>query len=254
MLANEPKKFKNPAGFYVYVLTDNVTPAPGFESGRQREAKQNARSQQDEEYCKRQQQQIDYEEYCYYEIERFAKQLSQSELEEISVRKRQKMTAWIKSFSQMTAENQKNLVWNAVKVEIKPRVPLISFEEFVLRLEQGTLLPETAATVAPQKPVKASKGAARKSAGSKGEQTALWGAPEDLGSEEVRRRKAQSDLDALDAVELGRRRSAARNYLLTAHPDRLRFHQLLDEGRYDEFTRESEEQLLTDSLKALSAF
>ena len=87
----------------------------------------------------------------------------------------------------------------------------------------------------------------------KGEQTALWAesagvvleahasAPEPQKST---RKKAQTDLSALSAVELGLRRSAARNYLLTAHPDFSRFHQMLDEGRYDEFTRECEKQLL----------
>lgn len=248
LLANEPKKFKNPAGFYVYVLTDNVMPAPGFESGRQREAKQNAQARHDEEYCKRQQQQIDYEEYCYYEIERFAKSLPEAELQEIDVRKRHKMAAWIKSFSQMTRENQNSLVWNAVKVEIKPRVPLISFEEFISRLEQGTLLPEVA-VIEPGKPVKASKGSPRTATVVKDGQAALWAEAEVFESEEIRRRKALAGLDELDGVELGRRRSAARNYLLTAHPDRLQFHQLLDEGRFDDFTRECEEQLLVDFMK-----
>ena len=218
-------------------MTDNVTPPPGFESARQRAARQEAQAQSDEEYCKRQQQRIDYEEICYHQIERFAKGLPEAELQEICVRKRQKLSAWIKSFSQMTADNQQNLVWSAVKAEIKPRVALISFKEFVLQQEagQGT----AKAFTAPQKPVKQAKEAKRPSKVKEKARTAQ-AAP-------------QTVTDELDPVELGRRRSAARNYLLTAHPDRLRFHQMLDDGRYDEFTRESEEQLLADSLQAVPA-
>ena len=245
LLASEPSKFKNPAGFYVYVLTDNVTPPPGFESTLQRAARQEAQAQSDEEYCKRQQQRIDYEEICYHQIERFAKGLPEAELQEICVRKRQKLSAWIKSFSQMTADNQQNLVWSAVKAEVKPRVALISFKEFVLQQEagQGT----AKAFTAPQKTVKQAKEAKRPST-VKEKRTArqeAQAAPQAAAP--------QAAIDALDPVELGRRRSAARNYLLTAHPDRLRFHQMLDDGRYDEFTRESEEQLLADSLQAVSA-
>ena len=136
----------------------------------------------------------------------------------------------------MTAENQQNLVWSAVKAEIKPRVALISFKEFVLQHEAGqgdVKQGDVKAFTAPQKPVKQAKEAKRSSRAKE--------KPAPL-----------AEIDALDIAELGRRRSAARNYLLTAHPDRLRFHQMLDDGRYDEFTRESEEQLLADSLQETS--
>ena len=245
LLASEPAKFKNPAGFYVYVLTDNVTPPPGFESARQRAARQQAQAQSDEEYCKQQQQRIDYEEICYHQIERFAKALPEEELQDLCARKRQKLSAWIKSFSQMTAENQQNLVWSAVKAEIKLRVALISFKEFVLQQEagQGT----TTASTAPQKPVKQAKQAKRTPRVK--EKAEARTTPEE--AQAAPQAAPQPAIDAMDIVELGRRRSAARNYLLTAHPDRLRFHQMLDDGRYDEFTRESEEQLLADSLQVV---
>ena len=52
-----------------------------------------------------------------------------------------------------------------------------------------------------------------------------------------------------DTAETGNDRNEARNYLLTGHPDQLRFHKMLDEGRYEEFNRESEKLLAARGKK-----
>ena len=227
LLATEPKRFKNPAGFYVYVLSENVTPPPEFESSTQRAEREQARKSSDAEYSRQAQLRISYEEFCYARVEQFTKGLTSLELKEISARKRQKMSASIQSFSRMTADNQRNLIWNAVKAEVKPRVELPSFEEFVAtvkatkRAGKGTLAPDGNRGMA--------KAAAKRVAKPKPQQQAL------LGFE--------------DTAETGNDRNEARNYLLTGHPDQLRFHKMLDEGRYEEFNRESEKLLAARGKK-----
>ena len=131
LLASEPKRFKNPAGFYVYVLSENVAPPPEFESSGQRAEREQARRSSDAHDSRQAQLRTGYEEFCHARVEQFAHSLTSLELKEISASKRQKLSASIQSFAQMTAENQRHLIWNAVKAEVKPRVDLPSFEEFV---------------------------------------------------------------------------------------------------------------------------
>ncbi len=231
LLATEPKRFKNPAGFYVYVLSENVTPPPEFESSTQRAEREQARKSSDAEYSRQAQLRISYEELCHTRVEKFTKGLTSLELKEISARKRQKMSASIQSFSQMTADNQRNLIWNAVKAEVKPRVELPSFEEFV-------------ATRQRMAPVKAPKRAGRGTLAPDGNRGMAKAA-----AKAKPKPQQQALLGFEESAETGKERNEARNYLLTGHPDQLRFHKMLDEGRYEEFNRESEKLLAAREKK-----
>ena len=226
LLESEPKRFKNPAGFYVYVLGENVTPPPEFESSAQRAARVKAGKSNDADYSRLAQLRINYDEFCHARVEQFAKELSPVELKELSARKRQKMSSSIQSLSQMTADNQRNLIWNAVKAEVRPRVGLPSFEEFAASAGQ-------VGASGAEKPAKASSapGVSRRGVKAKPKQ--------------------QQDLFGLvveESAEISKERNEARNYLLTGHPDKLRFHKMLNEGRYEEFNRESE-KLLAERVK-----
>ena len=63
LIAAEPHKFTNPAGFYVYNLQGRATPPPSFESSRQRKAREEAQARADSEYYEKQQRELEYEEY-----------------------------------------------------------------------------------------------------------------------------------------------------------------------------------------------
>ena len=235
LLSKEPKRFKNPAGFYVYVLSENVTPPPEFESSAQRAERAQARKSSDAEYSRQAQLRIGYDEFCHARVEQFTKGLTSLELKEISARKRQKMGASIQSFSQMTADNQRNLIWNAVKAEVKPRVELPSFEEFV-------------ATRVRMKPVKDARRAGKGTLAPDGNRGMAKAAAK-AAAEGKLKPQQQELLVFEESVETGKERNEARNYLLTGHPDQLRFHKMLDEGRYEEFNRESEKLLAVRGKK-----
>ena len=159
VLASEPARFKNPAGFYVYAVGENVAPPPDFESSAQRAEREQSQATHDAEYNRLAALRLNYEEFCYRRVEEFAQGLSSLEVKELSARKRKEISALIKSFSQMTADNQRNLVWNAVKAEVKPRVEMPSFEEFTAG--RVSWMPTTEAET-PLKARAASKGSSRK--------------------------------------------------------------------------------------------
>lgn len=236
LLATEPKRFKNPAGFYVYVLGENVTPPPEFESSAQRAERAQARKSRDAEYSRQAQLRIGYDEFCHARVEQVAKGLTSLELKEISARKRQKMSVSIQSFSQMTADNQRNLIWNAVKAEVKPRVELPSFEEFVAMREQMT-------------PVKGSRRAGKGAVAPDGNRRVGKAAVKATAKRKASPKQQQELFGFAESAETSKERNEARNYLLTGHPDQLRFHKMLDEGRYEEFNRESEKVLAARAKK-----
>ncbi len=132
LIHSQPGKYKNTAGFYVYLLTENISPPPSFETSRQRKARQEAAAAAEAEQLKRMEMEEEYEAYCNQQVEDFIQQqLSEAELAEISERKRRHLAATFKSFRLMPAETTKLMVLGAVKGEIKPRVRFLSFEDFI---------------------------------------------------------------------------------------------------------------------------
>jgi hypothetical protein len=132
LIQSQPGKYKNTAGFYIYLLTENISPPPSFETSRQRKVRQEASAAAEAEQLQRMELEEEYEAYRNQQVEEFIQlQVSQAELAEISERKRQHLAATYKSFRLMPAETTKLMVWGAVKGEIKPRVRFLSFEDFI---------------------------------------------------------------------------------------------------------------------------
>ena len=131
LIASEPQKIKSPSGFYVYLLAENVGVPPSFETSRKRQARTQAQATAQEQQLKQMELETAYEQYRSGEVDRFIEaHLSQAEVDEISNRKRGEIEETFKSFRLMNQGAQHAMLWGAVKAEIRPRVPILSFEEF----------------------------------------------------------------------------------------------------------------------------
>lgn len=131
LIHSQPGKIKSPSGFYVYLLTENISPPTSFETSRHRKAREQAQAAAEQERLKAMQLEEEYEDYKAGRVEQFLHtQLSEAELSEITARKRQHLSESFKSFCLMAPEAVKSMLLGAVKAEIKARVKLLSFEEF----------------------------------------------------------------------------------------------------------------------------
>ena len=131
LIAADPRKISSPAGFYVYFLTDNISVPLNFESSRRRKAREATEAAAQEQHLRRMEMETAYEQYKVSEVENYiTDHILQTEIDEITKRKRSHIEETFKSFRVMNQSAQHSLLWGAVKAEIRPRVPLQSFEEF----------------------------------------------------------------------------------------------------------------------------
>lgn len=134
LIQSEPGKYKNTAGFYIYLLSENVVPPFTFETSRQKKQREEAQAADEQQRLKTLKLQDEYEDYQSSQVEEFIRgQIPEQELAEIIKLKRQHLATTFRSFRLMPAETVKSMVWGAVKAEIKPRVKFLSLAEFVAR-------------------------------------------------------------------------------------------------------------------------
>jgi hypothetical protein len=123
-------KILNPAGFYISLVSGNVTPPPSFETASQRKAREEADRQREEARQAQQELEVDYEWYRTQEINVYIAALDPSEVAAVVEAKRREnqqkyQTAWlIEESSQQEA-----------KRELGKRAPLMTLEEFKARRE-----------------------------------------------------------------------------------------------------------------------
>lgn len=276
LIQSEPSKFRSPAGFYVYLLTENVSPPAAFETSRERKAREEAEAAAESAQLRRMQLEDEYEDYRARQVEDFIRlHMAESEVAEIAAKKRKHLAQSYRNFRLMPAEAIQSMVWGAVKAEVKPRVKFVSFQEFARERENQPSLFAVGESVAEAGSAPRSAGAAKEGvplpAAGKAAQRAAVGLPGGavaaqaagaggLGAddatllaryEEFRRREARRALERLDGAERGRRMKRVRTYLLTEHTARERHQQLITEGEYEEFHRISEENLLEAILEEL---
>lgn len=286
LIAAEPHKFTNPAGFYITMVNDQVTPPGTFESSRQRKAREEERSRADAEYAEKQHRQFEYEEYISNQVEQFARSLPDSEIRAITAERRKDLGSLAKTIERMTPQNQEALLWGLLKAAVRPRVQLISFQEFskkraeetnaqpslfehapspeqgttlTLSSEQPLLVPKTRLET-PEPPKLAPLGHPEKIAPLKADSD-LTAQPTNSAEPEVglhdryeqwSQRKIQTFLDSLGMLERGRRRTAARGFLLTQHPEADRFNRMLDEENFEELSTETENYLFISIEKEMT--
>ena len=289
LIASEPRKFRSPAGFYIWLLTENVLPPPTFETTRQRREREQAEASAEQEQINNALYQEEYEGYQSAEVDKYIREhVDQAELQEMTERKRQHLVSLYKHFRNAPAEALQTMLWAAVKTEIRPRVRFISFEEFVQRrknqptlFEAGSLGPTPAMeekaleTETPQPsrspkmpsggpiaprvesnttpkendPYKAfpSVSGAAVPLPVTGQGSEVLGASDNILRERYEkfyRKEINRALNELGILERGRRLKTVRTQMLTEHPERDRFHQLITDGEYEQFHKLSEQHLM----------
>jgi hypothetical protein len=120
-------RIANPAGFYVSLISGNVTPPANFETADQRKTREDAERQQEELRRAELELETEYEWYCAQEIDRYISTLDPQEVSAVREAKRQEnqakyQVAWmVDHFSERDT-----------KSELRKRVPLLTLAEFAI--------------------------------------------------------------------------------------------------------------------------
>jgi hypothetical protein len=123
-----PGAFRNPAGFYVYLLREGITPPKDFETSRKRVARQAEAEEQEQHYRERLQLEQAYQEYTDAQTANYIRtHVSEAELTERTAQRKKSLGI---QFQNMTADQLEDLARRTVIAEIRRTVPVMGLEEF----------------------------------------------------------------------------------------------------------------------------
>lgn len=132
LIQSQPGKYRNTAGFYVYLLTENVNLPATFESSRQRKQRAEAQTAVDQAYLATMKLENAYEVYRSAAVDEFIRDhVTESDLAAVTERKRKHLAASFKTFRLLPAETIQSMLRAAVSGEIAQRVKILSFTAFV---------------------------------------------------------------------------------------------------------------------------
>lgn len=125
-------KISNPAGFYISLVSGNVSPPPTFETSAQRTAREEEDRRRAEEHRKQEELETEYDWYCEREIDGYIAALDPAEVATVLDAKRQEMrekykTPWM--IDQFTQQETRR--------ELGTRAPRMTIEEFKASREEG---------------------------------------------------------------------------------------------------------------------
>ncbi|HEX8091338.1 MAG TPA: replication initiator protein A, partial [Blastocatellia bacterium] len=131
LIAKEPGKFYNPAGFYIYLIEEGVAPPANFESSRIRGLREEARQASARAREEEARLELAYEEYQNIELDRYlSENYPASELAARVEAKKKELLRQYRNMSSWDADTLSKLAITAVRSEIAKRVPFLSFESF----------------------------------------------------------------------------------------------------------------------------
>jgi hypothetical protein len=123
-----PGEIRNPAGFYINLIEENVTPPSTFESSRIRRERDDHRAQVERELEKKAQREAAYNRYRIQEIERYiAEQLTGDELAQLT---RTEEIECRRKYPNLPKQTINEMVPRGVRFGIADRIGLLTFEEF----------------------------------------------------------------------------------------------------------------------------
>jgi hypothetical protein len=123
-----PGTFRNPAGFYIYLVREGIKPPRGFESTRLRAVREAEQAREQEHRLERWQLQQAYEEYVESETTKYiSEKMTEAEIMTLRAEKRRNLRSQFKS---MTPEQLDILAEQYLVKEIRRSLPLKDFDEF----------------------------------------------------------------------------------------------------------------------------
>ena len=123
-----PGTFRNPAGFYIYLVREAIKPPRDFETTRQRAARQAEQAEEQERRLERFRLDRAYEQYVDSETAKYvADKITESELANLQAQKKQVLRS---QFNNMTSDQLDHLARQAALTEIRRIAPIKNFDEF----------------------------------------------------------------------------------------------------------------------------
>lgn len=128
------KRFRNPPGFYLYLIRSNVSVPEDFETSRKRKLWEEIRAANEQAAAEQLHLQDAYENYCKREIDRYiATDLSESEYQQMVEIKKQELGKKFKYTSSWDSETMNQVARGAARSEISKRFTFPSFDDFCER-------------------------------------------------------------------------------------------------------------------------
>ena len=126
-----PGKFYNPAGFYIHLIRENVSPPATFETTRLKRLREEAKQTRAQEVQERARLELDYEEYQRQEVAAYiARSYSEDEYRALVEAKRQELLRQHKKISDWSEDALNRLAETSARNEITKGIVLLTFEEF----------------------------------------------------------------------------------------------------------------------------
>jgi hypothetical protein len=122
-----PGVFRNPPGFYIWLIAENIAPPPHFESTRLRRIREEEQRGTAEQELRLSHLQMKYEDYQRAEVERYISSLTPAEYSERLEGKRKELSGTYQNLPQGTLTDIAKV---ALSIDLRSSVPLINFEEF----------------------------------------------------------------------------------------------------------------------------
>jgi hypothetical protein len=129
VVAQNPRKFRNPPGFYISLINDNIIPPEHFETTRKRRLREERAQARQQWLFEEQRLRSEYDhEYCPQEKDRYIREnLSREDYEErLHKYERQYRQQW----PNVTAETITQIAHGRIRGDIEPAVKLLSFQEW----------------------------------------------------------------------------------------------------------------------------
>ena len=125
-----PGAFRNPPGFYIWLIAENIVPPSHFETTRLRRAREEEQRGTAEQALRLNHLQMQYEDYQCAEVERYISSLTPAEYSERLERKRKELHGTYQGLPQETLSDIARI---ALSIDLRSSVPTVNFEEFCSR-------------------------------------------------------------------------------------------------------------------------
>jgi hypothetical protein len=123
--------FRNPPGFYVWLIRDNMTPPDTFESGRKRQLREAAARERQESVDQIRQQELAYEDYCRAEVDRYLQENAADQALAMKIEARKQELAV--HYKGLLPETLQEIALGAIRAELVKEVPALTYEQFCVR-------------------------------------------------------------------------------------------------------------------------
>jgi hypothetical protein len=125
---SSPGKFRNPAGFYLSLVEENIVPPAAFNTTRKRSLHAVENAERDRELIERQRVELLYEEYIERELDAAVASLSSEKLESMRKAKRDE---YARQFPSLQAATLDEIANQGVRFELRSQHAIMSLEDFI---------------------------------------------------------------------------------------------------------------------------